>query len=120
MSSAGICRVVYMRSNHRFPLSVMASLHFASPRLPYQTPVWNTKARVAHERHGSRITNRPLLWKGGGKRIRLASSILNVFQTQQTVAVSATQAKHDCGNKNARGTWREAPLSLNFESIMSE
>lgn len=40
--------------------------------------------------------------------------------TQQTVTVSATQAKHDCGNTNTQGTWRDAPLSLICEAIMSE
>lgn len=40
--------------------------------------------------------------------------------TQQTVNVSAIQAKHDCGNATTQGTWRDAPLSLICEAIMSK
>lgn len=84
---------------------------------PYQTPIWDTKARVADERHGSRIT-RGNSTVGGGTNahhrpwmsFRLSKPLLyRRLKPNMIVAIT-----------NAQGTWRDAPLSLNFRSIMSK
>lgn len=67
-----ICRVVYMRSNHRLPLGVqwrLCTFNLASPRVAVKRQSGARKQESPMNGTGAELREGVLLWEGGGTRI---------------------------------------------------